>query len=249
MSRLIKYFLFTLSAFFVYFLFFKPASVSQDPPPSPAPNSLPPHLTTISTLPTSTLFPSNHLIKTAFIQQAPEKNWDQPWQDACEEAALLTVDFFYKNHQPDLQQTKEAILHLLEFEQQQGLSKDVNINQMAVIASQHLGYSTKIIDNPDLQAIKKYIVDDIPVIIPANGKTLYKENRYFNDSGPYYHNLVILGFNDKKSQFTVHDVGTRHGAYFKYSYQLLMDSIHDFPASLDKKDINTGAKKILILLK
>jgi len=192
--------------------------------------------------------PSKYLIKTTFVPQAPEKNWDQPWQDACEEAALLTVHYYYQNQNPSTQTIVSDIQKMIDFETKNQFSKDVNLIQMAQIATQHLAYQTKIITNPSLDQIKSYLVSDTPIIIPANGKQLFAENRYFTHGGPYYHNLVILGFDDKKQQFTVHDVGTQHGAYFKYSYQLLMDSIHDFPDSGNKEDINLGAKSVLILL-
>ncbi len=193
---------------------------------------------------------SKHLIETVFIQQAPKKNWDQPWQDACEEASLLTVDYFYKNiNSVTIQTNHDDLLKMIEFEENQGYSHDLNINQMSLVAQNYLGYQTKVIENPTVEDIKKYLVQNIPVIITANGKTLYEENKHFNSGGPYYHSLVILGFNDDKQQFIVHDVGTKSGAYFKYSFNLLMESIHDFPSSLKKEDINSGEKRVLILIK
>ena len=207
---------------------------------------------TIAPQPTKILdtgLPDQHLIKTTFIPQSPEKNWDQPWQDACEEAALLTVDFYYKNQTPTTDQIKQAILDMIDFETQQNWTHDVNLVQMATVSAQYLGYKTEIIDNPTVEIIKKYLVQDTPVIIPAAGKTLFKENSHFRSGGPYYHNLTVLGYDDRHQQFTVHDVGTQFGAYFKYSYPVLIDSIHDFPASGKKEDIDFGAKKILILLK
>ncbi|MDD4938167.1 MAG: C39 family peptidase [Candidatus Shapirobacteria bacterium] len=196
----------------------------------------------------STGLPDKHLIQTTFIQQSPEKNWDQPWQDACEEAALLTVDYFYKNQTPDSQTVKNDILKMIDFENQQSFTKDMDIDQMNFVSQRYLGYSTIILNNPTIEDIKEYLLQDIPVVVPANGKTLYQENKHFKSGGPYYHNLTILGFDDTKNQFIVHDVGTQFGAYFKYSYSLLMDSIHDFPKSGHKEDISTGSKKVLILL-
>lgn len=190
-----------------------------------------------------------NLIKTAFIEQAPEKKWDDPWQDACEEAALLTVDFYYKNKTTTLEITKNSILDMINFEDQQNFTKDMNINQMAIVGEKYLNYQTKIIDNPSIEEIKQYLNQNIPIIVPANGKTLFQENKHFNSGGPYYHNLVILGYDDDKKQFIVHDVGTQFGSYFKYSYSLLMESIHDFPNSGHKEDINNGPKRVLILLK
>jgi len=193
---------------------------------------------------------SQHLIETAFVQQAPEKNWDQPWQDACEEASLIIVDYFYKNTKSiSIIENRDALLKMIEFENNQGFTHDTNIEQMSLVAQKYLGYQTKIIENPTVEDIKKYLIQNIPIVVTANGKTLYEENKHFNSGGPYYHSLVILGYDDNKKQFIVHDVGTKAGAYFKYSYDLLMESIHDFPESGKKEDINNGPKRVLILLK
>lgn len=207
---------------------------------------------TIAPKPTKILsdgLPNKHLIKTIFVPQAPEKNWDQPWQDACEEAALLTVHYYYQQLEPDIQTIKNDILKMIDFENQQSFKYDMNLQEMEQVSQKYLGYSTKIIDNPTVNDIKEYLAKDIPVVIPASGKILYKENKHFKEQGPYYHNLTILGYDDDQKKFIVHDVGTQFGAYFKYSYSLLMDSIHDFPDSRNKQDINTGDKKVLILLK
>jgi hypothetical protein len=194
--------------------------------------------------------PNKHLIKTVFVPQSPEKNWDEPWQDACEEASLLTVDYYYKNITfVDPQTIKNDLLKILDFETQQSFTHDVNIDQMALVAQKYLSYSTKILKNPTVKEIKSYISQNVPIVVPANGKILYQENKHFKEGGPYYHNLVILGYDDNTQKFTVHDVGTQFGAYFKYSYPLLMESIHDFPPSNQKEDIDQGDKKVLILLK
>jgi len=193
--------------------------------------------------------PDKHLIETAFIPQAPEKNWDQPWQDACEEASLLTVDYYYKNITPTTSELIKQYQLLFDYEKSQEYTHDINLLQMAIVGQFFLNYKTQIISDPTLDQIKTYLSKDIPVIITANGKTLFKENKRFKNGGPWYHSLVILGYDDDRQQFTVHDVGTQFGAYFKYSYRLLMESIHDFPSSSKKEDINTGDKSILILLK
>jgi len=208
---------------------------------------------TIAPEPTKMLetgLPNTHQIIAPFVQQAPEKNWDEPWQDACEEASLLTVDFYYKNIKSITTETNlDSILKMIEFENTQSFTSDMNVEQMAIVGQKYLGYQTEIIDDPNIDDIKNYLVKNIPVIVPASGKILFKENTHFNSSGPYYHNIVILGYNDNKQQFTVHDVGTKAGSYYHYSYSLLMESIHDFPASNKKEDINNGQKRILVLLK
>jgi hypothetical protein len=191
--------------------------------------------------------PDKHLIKTAFIEQAPEKNWSEPWQDACEEAAMLTIDYYYKKVTPSAIEQRDAILAMLDFETTQNFSHDINQNQMATVSSEYLKYKPEIVNNPTIDTIKNFISQNIPVIITADGKMLFRENTHFKDGGPYYHSLTILGYDDTKQKFTVHDVGTQFGAYFQYSYQLLLESIHDFPDSGKKEDIQTGVKRILIL--
>jgi hypothetical protein len=193
--------------------------------------------------------PDKHLISTSFVPQAPEKVWDQPWQDACEEAALLTVDYYYRGVTTDIPTLLADYQKMFDFESTQSWTHDVTLTQMATISAKLLGYKTKIVEDPTIEDIKAYLAKDIPVIIPANGKILYTENKHFKSGGPWYHNLVILGYDDNKSQFTVHDVGTQFGAYFKYSYTTLMDSIHDFPDTGIKEEINDGQKQVLILLK
>lgn len=216
-----------------------------DPNP-PAPTFAPDPTSKPSTSPALKL-PSQYLIQTTFVPQAPKKNWDQPWQDACEEAALLTPYYYYKKQQPNLDQIEQDILSIIDYENKQNWGKDINLNQMAQIIEKHLNYQTKIIDNPSLNEIKHLLVENTPIVVPANGKILYQENKHFKNGGPYYHSLTILGFDDSTSQFIVHDVGTQFGAYFRYSYDLLLSAIHDLPDS-GKRNINQGPSRILLLL-
>ncbi len=189
--------------------------------------------------------PDYFLNKTTFVPQAPEKNWDQPWQDACEEAAILTVHYYFENITPDTKTLLDDYKTLFS----QSSTHDINLAQMSQIASDLYNYDSKIIDNPDTDTIERYLSQGHILIVPANGKTLYQENKYFKNGGPLYHNIVILGYDHTKQKFIVHDVGTQFGAYFKYSYNLLMKSIHDFPTSGIKADIDQGPKRILVLLK
>lgn len=203
---------------------------------------------TITPKPTKVLessTPNYFLNKTSFIPQAPEKNWQEPWQDACEEAAILTVKYFFEDKSPNIPTLVEDYQELFRH----STTHDINLNQMAQISQELYGYQSKIIDNPTIETIEKYLSQGHILIAPANGQTLYQENKYFKNGGPLYHNIVILGYNRSQQQFIVHDVGTQFGAYFKYSYRVLLESLHDFPPSGDKHDINQGTPRLLLLLK
>ncbi|MFA7301155.1 MAG: C39 family peptidase [Candidatus Shapirobacteria bacterium] len=179
--------------------------------------------------------PDYYLNKTAFIPQAPEKNWEQPWQDACEEAALLTVKYYFENITPDTKTLLSDYKNVLS----QSAEKSINMSTMSQIANDLYGYKSTIIDNPDTDTIEKYLSQGNILIAPTNGKILYKENKYFRNGGPDYHNIVILGYDHNKKIFIVHDVGTQFGAYFKYSYKILLESLNDFQ----------GPPRLLLLLK
>ncbi len=213
---------------------FQPPSVKDDLPSASA---------------TPTAHPKRYLIRTEFIPQAPEKNWEQPWQDACEEAAILTVYYYYQNIKPSLPVLLSDYQALFKAEADHGWGHDLDLNKMAQIAQEQFKLKPLLILNPTADLIKTHLLSNSPVIIPANGKILFQENKNFTHGGPWYHNLVILGFDDVHQQFIVHDVGTRKGAYYRYSYQTLIDSIHDFPSTMIKEDINSGAKQALVLLK
>ena len=193
--------------------------------------------------------PSKFLIKTAFVPQSPQGNWSEPWQDACEEATILTAKYYYTSTIPTTPQIIDDLQSEFNYETSQGWTHDINVSQMSLLAQNLFHLKTKILNNPTLQELKTAISQSTPVVIPANGKTLFKENSHFNSGGPWYHNLIILGYDDTTDQFIVHDVGTKAGQYYRYSYQIILDSIHDFPNSGKKEDINQGAKRALVLLK
>lgn len=187
-------------------------------------------------------------IQTTFVEQAPERNWDQPWQDACEEAGLLTAVYYKKNEKPKTKEIISDLKSIFAYETEQGWGHDIDLAKLANVAQEKFGYKTKIIENPLLGDLLTQIDQKHPIIVPANGKLLYKENKNFKGGGPYYHNIVILGYDKVKKQFIVHDVGTKKGAYFRYSFDLLLLAIHDLPSSGEKKDIQTGAKRVMVLL-
>lgn len=200
-------------------------------------------------LPTITPLPSKHLIKTAFIPQAPEHIWTEPWQDFCEEASLLTVYYYYQHLSPTSTEIKQALLDIGNFETEQGFTHDINTTQMSYMATTYFYLTPTIITNPTLLQLKTYLAQSVPIIVPASGKILYTENHNFSHGGPWYHNIVLLGFDDSTQKFIVHDVGTRLGAYFKYSYDLLIQSIHDLPSSGNPVEILSGPQKVLVLEK
>ena len=176
-----------------------------------------------------------------FTSQAPEKNWDQPWQDACEEAAIIMLEAYYKEYDLSPLFVKDEILKMTEWESEQGWGSSINANKVKQLAEWYIdaGHNLKIINNPTIDGIKKLVSSGKPVLVLADGKAL--PNPYFSNGGPVYHALIIRGYTDEK--FITNDPGTQFGENFTYTYSDLMSAIHDWNGG----DVSEGQPVVLVL--
>jgi len=181
--------------------------------------------------------PNSAEIKMQFASQAPYANWDQPYQDACEEASII-IDRYYLDK---LNLTKdimnEQILTMVEWQNQNwGGHHDLTSEKTLELARQFYGLNGQVIYNYDVESIKEKIADGVPVLIPADGKKLNNPN--FKNGGPNYHMLVIKGYDRQK--FITNDPGTRLGEGYVYPYETILNSV---------KNPSGEAKSILVLYK
>jgi len=97
-----------------------------------------------------------------------------------------------------------------------------------------------VVDNPDLEMIKKELAANHPVIAPVYAPMLNNPN--YTNPGPAYHVMVITGYDDVSSEFITNDPGTEEGKSYRYPYKTLLNAIHDYLAN---KDYKAGAKRVL----
>ncbi len=187
--------------------------------------------------------PKTFYLDVPFTSQAPHANWDDPYQEACEEASLIMVNAYLNNNLLTPTRADSEILELVKYEESIGLPQDITIEQVANIAEEYYGYKTRILLNPTIDEIKQELTFQNPVIIPAAGRKL--GNPYFSGDGPWYHMLVITGYD--RNEFITNDPGTKRGEGYKYKYQVLMDAIHDWTGV--KEEIATGIPKALVVYK
>lgn len=189
---------------------------------------------------TVTEIPEKAMLKVPFTTQAPLVNWDALHEEACEEASLVMYYHFLKGKDIETPDSAEKeIQELVAFEQQNGYKIDVTVAELNEIAKSHYGLTSgHVIKNATMDDIKREIASGRPVIVPASGKMLQNPN--FKNGGPVYHMLVIKGYD--KDGFITNDPGTRKGEYYRYSYDILYDAIHDW----DPNNISNGGKNILI---
>jgi hypothetical protein len=205
------------------------------PSPSPAKSVLP--------AASSNALPPEVNLGIPFTSQAPFQNWELPYSEFCEEASTLMVAS-YLNRQllnsPEV--ASQRMLEVLDFEEKRfGYHLDTNAEETAIILREFFKINkVAIVVNPTLEDIKKALASGKAVIMPAAGRML--GNPYFRQPGPLYHMIVIKGYT-KTGNFITNDPGTRHGADYIYTPDILMGAMHDWNGG----DVEHGRKVILIV--
>lgn len=197
-----------------------------------------------TTLTTSTIkivktLPKQINLDVPFTSQAPEKDWGHPWQDACEEAAILMMDAYYKKYNLSPLFAKDELFRIWEWEQSRNFGKSIEIQEIQEIFSKYFNFKSNIVENPTVDDIKKSVAGGNPVLVVADGKVL--PNPHFRNGGPVYHALVIRGYDE--DEFITNDPGTQFGKNFKYKYDDLMNAIHEWNGG----DVKNGRKVILVI--
>lgn len=179
-------------------------------------------------------------IEMPFFTQAPHANWDYPWQEACEEASVLLVANLYNDLQLDTDSFNEGLLDLVDYEMEAfGAYEHTTVAQTAEMLTDNFGLDYWIHYDPTLEDIQQIINKGNLIIAPFAGKLLYNPN--FKNGGPLYHMSVIKGYDADKMQIVTHDVGTRNGENYVYSWEVIQNALHDW----HDDDILLGAPLIL----
>lgn len=176
-----------------------------------------------------------------FSPQAPLAEWDVLHEEACEEMSLILVHHFLEGTGITLTQAEEELQALIRWEEEHEYSQDVTVAQLKEIAEQYYGHAGRVIEDPTTEDLKRLLAERHPVIIPAAGREL--GNPYFSGEGPWYHMLVLVGYNE--FFFVTNDVGTRRGAGYVYRFSTLMNAIHDWTGV--KENIRKGARRVLVI--
>jgi hypothetical protein len=98
-----------------------------------------------------------------------------------------------------------------------------------------------VINQVTTESIKEELAKGNPIIIPAAGRRLL--NPYFSGEGPWYHMLVVKGYD--RNEFITNDPGTKRGDGYKYKYDVLVNAIHDWTGV--KEEIEGGQRKMMVV--
>ncbi len=187
--------------------------------------------------------PGSVRITMPFSSQAPFANWDAMHEETCEEASLVLVKTFLDGKATITEQEMENELQMLvKWQTDHGYGQDVTMDELGKTAVGAYGLRYRVIDATK-ESIETELAAGNPVIIPAAGREL--GNPYFSGEGPWYHVLVVSGF-DASSYYT-QDVGTKRGANYRYDKDTLLAALHDWTGV--KEATNTGSKRALVVTK
>lgn len=175
-----------------------------------------------------------------FTSQAPFGIWDILHQEACEEASILMV-YYYLNGRKLISPTEADtdIKKFIAWQESNGYKVDLTIKEVVAVGAAYFKMKGgRVITSPTIEQIKNELELGNPVIIPAAGREL--KNPYFTPPGPIYHMLVIKGYDE--TGFITNDPGTKRGESYHYSFDVLMNALHDWNST----NILEGSKGVVV---
>ena len=189
-----------------------------------------------------TALPEKIKISVPFTSQAPQGIWVEPWQNACEEASIVMIDYFYNGDNLTKEKAREEILKIFDTKERSfGQSADESMETIAAIINQsNLSWSARVVDNPTIEQMKLELANHRPIMVPIYAPAI--DNPYYTDEGPDYHVVVLVGYDDDTQEFIFHDPGTQYGKNFRYDYEGFYKAISDFLS-----DQNDGPEPVRVI--
>src|SRR5688572_17586663 len=177
-------------------------------------------------------------IDVPFTSQAPQGDWSQPWQDACEETSIYMVASFYADDPIKREEAVRRIREILKVKNETiKVSYDESLETIAALIDElGMPWTTELKLDPTPEDLKAEIAAGRPVIVPVYAPEL--RIPYYQAE---YHVLVLTGYDDGLGQFIVNDPGTASGEGLRFDQDVFMAAIHD----LNPRDKDAGRKAVL----
>ena len=198
-------------------------------------------------LPTTALAAPAEVVKipAPYTSEVPTGSWATPWNNACEEATIVMVNDYYFGYE---NMTKKIAIDnmspLFKIENKIfGSNANTDATQTAKLINDYTDSVALIKDNPTLEEIKDELRQQRPVISFHYAKNIPNPNYHWRAGGSYYHVMTLVGFDENTKEFFVHDSGDPvTGAYHRYAYSVIMNSLHDYNHKTRRAD---GTPRVL----
>lgn len=187
------------------------------------------------------VLPEEFNLVVPFTTQSPDASWTEQDNESCEEAAILTVHYYWQKKTFTKQIAKDELQKIVDFEMDYfGFYKDTDVVQTAELVKEMWGYErVEVVWDSTFEDIKQQVFAGRPVILPTAGRELHNPN--FKTPGPIYHMVVVRGWT--KDMIITNDPGTRKGENYTYSPDVLMNAVHDWNGG----DIYNGQKVMIVI--
>ncbi|MBP9686566.1 MAG: C39 family peptidase [Candidatus Doudnabacteria bacterium] len=177
------------------------------------------------------ILPAQVVLAVPYVNEAPDGNWTGPWKNGCEEAAVVMVEVYYQGRQEvSVTEAKELMQQLFD-EQDREWGSNANSDAARTVQFIHELdlFNARIVEDPTVQQIKEEVAAGRPVITLHRGFELRNPNIPFLATGSSYHTLVVIGYDDARGEFIVHDDGdAKTGEGRRYAYGVVVGSLHDY---------------------
>jgi hypothetical protein len=225
----------------------KAPAVRPSPTPSPVAPASPVATSSLGSVESQILNLKSYLLRIPWTSQAPKGNWEGIYEDGCEEASvIMAAEYLRGNTETNLNVdfVMGEIQRLADWETEQfGYNLSTNNSEVMRMAEKVYGLKAKVISNFTEDDIKRELLMDHVVIVPAQGQQLGNPN--FRGSGPPYHMFVIKGWNTLG--FVTNEPGTRKGLNYLYSFDTIYNATGEYQHST--KSVDTSVKDIIVVYK
>jgi len=173
------------------------------------------------------------------VWEIPDGVWVRPWSGACEEASIIMIDRYYtRGSTPISRPESKALMYpLFGIETSLfGYNTDTNAAETARLMNDYSSVEATPKYHPSLDDLKNELRAGRPVITMHYGRGLQNPKHAWARGSSSYHVLVLVGFDDAKNEFIVNDSELQFGGAYRYSYDLVMGSLHDFDHKTNKAD-------------
>ena len=187
--------------------------------------------------------PDRFNLAVPFTSQAPFQDWSLPYQETCEEAAVLMAAAYLLPDEVSLKTPTDADRLLRDLVELQtmilGFYQDTTAEETVRFAlAKFPSLRVTLKENPTAEEIRAEVLAGHPVLLPTAGKKLGNPN--FQNGGPLYHMLLVRGF--APGRFVTNDPGTRKGEGYVYRVDTLMEAMGDWNGGHPE----TGKKVMLV---
>lgn len=179
-----------------------------------------------------------------FTSQAPFGNWDERHEEYCEEASILMASRFFEE-KPITGPTDadEALIELDNWQMENfGFFESTTAKETAQMAEENFPFLKVEVKTFSLADTKKELASGNLVVLPALGRELGNPN--FTPPGPIYHMLLVKGYL-ADGRIITNDPGTRKGADYIYSANVLANAVADYDHETKTPD---RTKKVMLVI-